>query len=196
MSFSLVTPPAIEPVTLAEAKKQLEIGISDTSHDSHVTRLIKAAREDVERLTRRALITQTWQRNLSSFPSGRIFLPRPPLRSVTITYRDGNGALQPLTSSHYQIDTDAAPGSIEPAINEQWPVTEPLRRDAVLIEFSAGYGSAASDVPEVFRQVILELVAFRFWFRGDMNLEIPKHIKWSLSSLRCGAHSGYYDLKT
>lgn len=196
MSLKLITPPAVEPVTLEEAKKQVELPLSATSHDDQLTRLIKAAREDVERHTRRALITQTWRRSLPAFPSGRIFIPRPPLRSVSIEYYDGVGVSQSLASELVQVDTDSAPGSVEPAPDETWPSTQALRRDAVTIEFECGFGDAASDVPEVYRQLILEIVAFRFWYRGDMQMKIPDHIMWSMNALRCGAHGGFYGLRS
>lgn len=197
MSLLLVTPPATEPVSLSEAKDHCEIGASDTAHDTKLTRFIKASREDVERITRRALITQTWKRTLSGFPPGRkILLPRPPLQSVSITYYDGDGVSQSLSPSAIQVDTVAAPGSVQPAVDFEWPVTQSLRQIAVEIEFVAGFGNSSSDVPSVFRQLILELVAFRFWSRGDLNLDIPKHIQWSLQSLRCGAHSDLYEIKS
>lgn len=195
MSLKLITPPAVEPVTLAEAKKQVELPLADTTHDSQLTRLITACREDVERFTRRALITQTWRRTLPYFPCGRIYFPRPPLSSVSIDYYDGSGVSQSLDAGLVQVDTDSAPGSVEPAVNTTWPTTQAGRRDAVTIEFECGFGDEASDVPANYRQLILELIAFRFWYRGDMSMDIPDHIKWSLKALRSGGHSGLYELR-
>ena len=58
MSLQLITPPAIEPVTLAEAKAHLKVDTTDD--DTLITSLIAAARARAEWHTRRAFITQGW----------------------------------------------------------------------------------------------------------------------------------------
>lgn len=68
MATKRVTPPAIEPVTLDEAKAHLRVDIN--AEDSLITRLISDAREWVERFLRRSLITQTWALYLDAFPVG------------------------------------------------------------------------------------------------------------------------------
>jgi hypothetical protein len=57
-SYTLTTAPAIEPVTLAEALTFMRA--ASGLEDALVSTLISAAREYVENLTQRALITQTW----------------------------------------------------------------------------------------------------------------------------------------
>ena len=88
MGLKLVSPPAIEPVSLAEAKAQLRL---DTDADDvYVTALITVARERVELFLRRALIAQSFEYTLDQFPANKyltyttsfINLPRPPLQSV------------------------------------------------------------------------------------------------------------------
>ncbi len=56
MSSILLTPPAVEPVTLAEAKAYLRVEHGDD--DDVIAALIAAARSHVEAQTRRVLITQ------------------------------------------------------------------------------------------------------------------------------------------
>jgi uncharacterized phiE125 gp8 family phage protein len=185
------------PVDFAEAKKQCEIGESDTAHDSHIKRLIAAATADVERHTRRALITQTWRLSLREFPQGnQIELPRPRLQSVSsITYVNTSGTTVTIDASEYQVSTDASPGYVEPAYSKSWPSVRTETADAIKITYVAGYGSTYSSVPEQFRNVVYELVAFRFVRRGDDDISIPKHIQWALDSLKCGARFGYYGVK-
>lgn len=68
MRLKLITPPSVEPVTLAEAKLHARIEIDDD--DTLVTSLIIAARRYCETVLRSALITQTWTLYLDGFPGG------------------------------------------------------------------------------------------------------------------------------
>jgi len=64
-SVQLVTPPAAEPVTLQEALDHLRL---DTAIDnSTVLRLITLARQYIEEIAWRGLVTQTWELVLESF---------------------------------------------------------------------------------------------------------------------------------
>lgn len=182
-------------VDLIQAKDHCELSPSDTSHDAKMTRLVQAATADVERFTRRALITQSWRFTLREFRQ-RIYLPRPNLQSVTsVVYIDDDGDEITLSPSLYQVSTDAKPGYIEPAYNEEWPSVRPETIDAVQITYVAGFGNTYGDVPAEFQNAIYELTAFRFMNRGDVQTDIPKHIKWLLSDLRCGAVLDYYEIK-
>lgn len=67
MRLTLITPPAEEPVSLADAKLYLRIDIAE--EDSLVSSLIVAARVYCENYLRQALITQTWRLDLDSFPA-------------------------------------------------------------------------------------------------------------------------------
>lgn len=195
-------------VALADARKQCEIGQSDTTHDSHLTRLIRAATADVERYTRRALVTQTWRLSLNDWPcdsthyrryagySGRILLPRPPLQSVTsITYVNDAGTVETIDPSAYQVAVDASPAYVEPAYGEVWPTVRPETVETIKVTYVAGFGADESEIPEQYKGLVCELVAFRFMNRGDAETDIPKHIKWSLDALKCGARYDYYGIK-
>jgi len=67
VGLKLVTPPAVEPVTLDEAKAHLRLDSNED--DTYVSALIAAARERVELFLRRALITQTFEFTLDGFPA-------------------------------------------------------------------------------------------------------------------------------
>ena len=69
MPSVLVTAPAAEPLTLAEAK--LHLRVDDTADDALIGALITAARQHAEHDTRRALVTQTWKLALDASPRQR-----------------------------------------------------------------------------------------------------------------------------
>lgn len=161
IATSLVTPPAAEPVTAAEAKAQC--AITGTDHDTRLASLITRAREYVENYTGRAIITQTWDYFADSFEQ-KIELPYAPLQSVTtVKYYDTAGVQQTLSSSLYTVSTNAQPGYIVPAYNEDWPDIRDIP-EAVEIRFIAGYGAASTDVPDTLRHAMLLLISH--WFEN------------------------------
>lgn len=159
MSLSLTTAPTTEPITLAELKEYARVMFTrdDKLLDGSV---IPSARQLVELVTHRALITQTYTLTLSGFPlSAPIVLPRPPLSSVTsVQYVDNAGSTQTWDSSKYTVVTPsgdhASHGWIEPAYSEVYPSTRQVP-EAVTITYVAGYG-AASAVPGGLKMAVRE----------------------------------------
>ena len=172
--LTLVTAPAAEPVSLAEAKAHLRIDSADD--DSLIGALITAAREAAEAHTRRALVSQTWRLTLDRFPAaplpwwdgvrqaadtpgdgGVIELPRPPLVSVTsvTVYDDADNPTVTPAASYY-VDADNEPGRVVLRSGKTWPVVGRVAGGVELL-FVAGYG-AASAVPQALRQGMLLLI--------------------------------------
>lgn len=167
MATKLITAPAVEPVSLVEAKAHLRVDGDDDN--VLLTMLITTARQEAEKVTRRALITQTWEVVLDCFPSGGIDLPFPTLQSVTsIKYFDGSNVEQTLSTSAYQVDADSEPGRVALASGYSWPDTYD-RLNAVRIRYVAGYGLAAA-VPAAIKQWILIRVATLYENREGVNI--------------------------
>lgn len=157
MALTLTTGPAIEPVTLTEAKEHLRVDIEDD--DSLILTYIAAARRNVESWLHRALINQTFTLKLDEFPSV-IRLPRPPLSSVTsIQYIDDDGVEQTVSSSVYTVDTDSTPGLVYEAYDQDWPSDLRGIANQITVTYVAGFGADAADVPETIRAGILMLAA-------------------------------------
>jgi len=169
MPLTLNTPPATEPITLAEAKLHLKVDTADD--DTLITRLIAAARARAEWHTGRAFITQSWTLHLDAWPSGGVVeLPLPPLQSVAsivTTARDDTTTT--LDPSLYTVDTASA----RIALNENTAPPTNLRAiNAIAIAFTAGYGDA-STVPPDIKQAILALTAQMYANRGELADELP-----------------------
>ena len=161
MALDLVTAADIdtEPVTLHEAKDHLRVDLGND--DTLITEMITAARQWGEQITRRALMTQTWDWKCDWFPPDRvpIVLSLPPLQSVTsVTYIDTDGASQTWAASNYTVDAPSgdtpAKGRIIPNFEVNYPETQRIQ-NAVTIRFIAGYGDAAADVPRALRNAML-----------------------------------------
>jgi uncharacterized phiE125 gp8 family phage protein len=161
----LLTPPASEPVSLAEAK--LHCRIDTDADDALVTRLITEAREWAESYTSRAFISQERAMITQCAPSGQFYLARPPIIALTsIGYIDTAGATQPLDPTAYVANLLSQAPYVAPAYGTSWPSMRagPL---AFRVDYKAGYGADATKVPEGIKLGILERVAFKYQARGD-----------------------------
>jgi len=182
-SFEITTDSAVEPVSTADVKSQLRIDSS--AEDTLIDGYTKSARHTLERLMRRAFITQTITLKYDSFPAD-IRLPRPPAIAVTsIQYVDADGATQTLAPSTYVVDTSIQPASIQPAYGESYPSTR-TQANAVTIVYTAGYGATGADVPEPILLAIKLLVGSFFENReatGVLNVrELPLGLQMLVAS--------------
>ncbi len=167
MSLQLVTPPAGEPVSLAEAKLHLRVDVDDD--DSLIGSLIAAARQSAETLTGRQMITARWKLVLDAFPCHAILLAKCPVQSVVnIQYLDMNGMSQTMPLIDYVVDTTCEPARITPVFGKTWPPTLP-QIGAVTITFDAGYGAAAA-VPEGIKSWIKLRVGSLYAHREEMSI--------------------------
>ena len=165
MDLRQTVAPTVEPLSLAEAKAHLRVDIADD--EDLISDLIKAAREAAEVATNRQFLAATWQLKLDSFPvadersmvvdcDGSIRLPRPPVTTasgVSITYIDSAGVSQTLATTVYKVDRATEPGRVYLAFNQSWPATRG-QKEAVTVQYQAGYGTTATAVPRIARQLV------------------------------------------
>ena len=172
MTLRLITAPTVEPVSLETAKSFLRVDTG--ADDALITSLIAAAREKGEALARRAFITQTLEMIFDVWPSdGVLRLWRPPLQSVTsIKYTDSDGAQHTLSSADYTVDANNQPGQVW---IESAPSEELADSGGIVARFVAGYGDAATDVPERIKTAILSLVAY--WYETRDLGDVPAGVK-------------------
>ena len=150
MTLRLITAPATEPVSSAEAK--LHLKVDGATDDNLIAALISAARILCEALQGRAYITQTWELTLDAFPESPFELPRAPLATVTsIKYTDSAGVEHTIAATDYVLDTSGEPGRVALADGVSWPSVDLYPVGAVKIRYTAG-GSAA---PANVKQAIL-----------------------------------------
>ena len=177
--LEIKTKPAVEPMTTADAKLHLFVASALTADDDMIAEWVTAARQYIERVTKRQMITATWLKKMPRFPAKSSFeLLKAPLQSLTsITYTDTSGDQQTLDSSVFVVskeyaagaaDDYAQPGIISLADGETWPSTL-SQADSVVVEFLAGYGDSADDIPEGLRAVI-KILLNHFYNNRSMDV--------------------------
>lgn len=147
----LVTGPASEPITLANAKDHLRV--CDDSDDDLITAYIVAAREYVETVTGRKLITQTWEQRLECFPHHpqAIAFDLFPVRTiVSVQYTDSAGDQQTVDAADYLLRVGRLPQVIEPVYNGSWPSDA---RD-VVIRVTVGDAAAPAAAQHAIRLLV------------------------------------------
>lgn len=194
-SVRVLTPPVVEPVTLAEAKAHCRV--DGSADDAFIVSLITAAREWVESYMDEALIQQQLIMRLDGFPA-EIELPRPPMATagtataVSVTYTtDQSGATATLSTSAYRVDRDTMPGVIRNTYGGAWPghLTD---YNAVTVTWWAGRGDSGASVPQGIRNACLMLIGHWYERRlasepGTMN-DIPYGVKALLDAHRWGSY--------
>jgi uncharacterized phiE125 gp8 family phage protein len=164
MPSILLTAPAVEPLSLAEAKAHLRVAHDDD--DDLIAALIAGARGHVEALTHRALITQTWRLMRDAWPAdGRIAVLPAPLQALAAArVYDADGVAQALDLDAFVADTISAPGVVS---FPPWSVPAPGREQAgIELDVTVGYGDAATDVPAPLTLALRLLLTHWYENRG------------------------------
>ena len=188
MSYELTVAPAEEPLTLTEAKAHLRIDHAD--EDTGIEALITLARRKIEHDALVQLVTATWNLYRDHFPTWHfqhslrvIEITKPPLQQVnSVQYYDVDAALQTFDAANYYVDAISRPGRITLKNGQVWPTVEWDRPHAVIVNFDAGYGTAA-DVPEEAKHAMRLLVGHWYENREAAAAGSVREIEFSYESL-------------
>lgn len=197
-SLTRQTPPALEPVTLTEAKAHLRVDTTDD--DVYIATLITAAREWVEQYLDRTLVHTQWAMRFDKFPDSGIEpveLPRPPMvvsgtaTAVTVTFTQEQGSTSTYSTAEYRVDRHATPGTILPIYGSTWT---PHRQDdnSIAVTWWAGYGANGASVPAAIRHAMLMLIGTWFERRAAADsmggAEVPFGVRALLDSQKWGTY--------
>lgn len=214
MRIAPVTPPSIEPVTIAEALIHLRLeGDAATADTPYVTSLISAARLLCERRAHLAFVTQTYDlwldqwdgrpwSNLSGYVgwssqagttlynnaylSNQVVFPVGPVQSVSEVNYIGIGLDQQTWDASNYIVSPGLPGKLAPVQNVPFPPVA-SQIDVVQIRVIAGYGDLASAVPELAKSAIKLAVSWLYEKRSPSTSELAA-VDYLLGSLGCGTN--------
>lgn len=152
------TQPSLEPVTVAEAKTFLRI--DGTVEDALIGDMIKAARIGAEQQTGLSLITQSWTLAYDDCPPPYVSLPHGPVQSITaVRAIDESEQITTVAASSYHLSAD----------KEQLNFESIPSAYRVEIEYVAGFGNGASDVPADIKHALLIHVAWLYEHRDSIE---------------------------
>ncbi|WP_420135313.1 head-tail connector protein [Rhodopseudomonas sp.] len=162
MPALLLTGPTVEPWTLAELKAFLRV--DHDADDAVIASLLAAARSQVEALTRRALLLQSWRLSYDAWPrDSRIRLRIGPLHALTgARVIDSAGVAQEIDLARFVVDAAdgviaAPPGSLpQPGCGAA----------GIALDVELGFGTTPGDVPELLRHAVRTLAAHWYDNRG------------------------------
>lgn len=208
MNLTVITPPPSNAlvVSLQEVYDHLRLtpegSPPEHPQDDMLTRLIKVATGEAERITHRAFMEQTVRLYTDRFPypsaffsgdrwwscrgRGYIELLRPPMIAIqSVSYYDEENELVPVDGDSYFVTDDLVP-RLKFADSYTAPVHY-TRDDALVIDYVVGYppdGSPAEDyaanIPEEIKQAILIGVEMQYRSLDVKNRETMERARESL----------------
>lgn len=164
MAIAVITAPTVEPISLAEAKRQCVV--EHDLDDALLTLLISVAREHGESLTRRSWAPQTLELTLTSFPSSAAYieLPYGPVSGLlSIKYLVANDDTEyTFDTSKLRFDFSRLLGRAILKAGETWPTGAV----EVRVRYTAGW--AAAEFPSVLKQWSLVKIASLYSQRENL----------------------------
>jgi len=167
-AWRLVTAPAVEPLSIAEARLQCRVEVGD--EDAILREAIVGSRQDAEEYLNRGVITQPWSLALGDWfdviplPMAAPLQNDPdatPSTAPVVTYYAADGTLTTLASSAFLVDVVSEPGRLLRAPNRVWPALQSDRQQRVFITYTVGW-TAPHLVPQRIRDGIAVMVRARY----------------------------------
>lgn len=194
MGTGLVTAPVIEPVTLEEVKDHLLIDETTAAADNQLMRMIKAARQQIEDWTRRAILTQTWDYCLQAWPGGKfIAIPHGNLQSVSsVKWKDEDATETTLTeTTDYLVEQNGTMcGRIVLPYATGWPSGVLYPSNPITIRYVCGW-TTPELVPSTIKAAILMTIADAYENRSvqefntiNQGFSVNKSVEMLLASQR------------
>jgi uncharacterized phiE125 gp8 family phage protein len=175
IEYKVITEPIIEPITVDELK--LYARIDGTDEDTLLTTFIKAARQGTEKYLGRKLIEQIittsldcWNYYVFKLPIGNL------ISLVEVRTVDESNISTVYDSGNYYIRDISDPAEIVIKQGTTYPSNTARDKGGYEIEYKAGYGDEAEDVPDAIREVIKMWAALIYENRVPID-EPPDAIK-------------------
>lgn len=187
MALKLITPPAMELITLEEAKVHLRLELAENPEDVLISALITAAREWCERFREERFITQTWDYYRDDLPA-EVPIPIGPIQHVEfINVKDSASAIEIVSfvdpsgtvlfeTDDYNLDVVSRPARLVKKTGSSVPrVTGQIQ--ALQMRLVVGYADLPMDVPENFRAAVYLMLTHLYEHRGDESQPAPSTVE-------------------
>lgn len=173
MSARLITPPVAKPVTVEDLKQHCRIDHPDEDGSLAAYRDAAIALLDgYNGVLGRAIMPQTWRQEFAGWGSLRLSLPD--VTSITVTYQDALGVMQPAASADLMFD---ASGFLVVA---DGPQTEMVRVDYTCAMPPQTLASAQ----QIIRMLVAAWFATREAVTGAPGTDVPLAAKTLIAALK------------
>lgn len=170
---TLVTAPTAKLIELADAKAQLRVdGDDENALIEDCAAAATSVLDGYSGALRRCLIRQKWAQTFDRF-SPCMPLPMPALEIAAVKYRDADGVEQTVASSVYELRRTPAGSAAHRLKGQSWPADINNEYASITIEFWAGYGTDAADVPAAIRVAAKMMLAVLFENREGQSDQSP-----------------------
>lgn len=176
MALVLTSGPAVEPVTVSEAKAHLRI--DGNAEDALIASLVLTSRLHIEAAVDLALITQSWTLRLDAWPRGDcVEIALSPLQAVgAVRVKDTAGVPVTIPATSYLVDLASRPARL--VWNNAARPLPGVRAGGIEIDFTAGFGDTPPSIPAPLKHAVLLLVAHWYEHRdavevGALSARVP-----------------------
>lgn len=181
MNAILYTAPTLEPITVEDLMLHIKDDSETGIEADYLAGIVTSAREHVEDITRRALLTQTWDFYLNGWPlANYIKLPLGNLASVTsVSWKDDDGTETTLTvTTDYLAEMNGDQcGKIVLPYGESWPSGTLYPSKPIKVRFICGWTTRAL-VPYKIKAAILMIAADLYSNRESQMLGNPNSLAY------------------
>ena len=167
-TYSILTPPANLPVSLALVKEHLKLDPNDDSQDAYLTLLIETSRDFFQKFTNRTLINTGYRTFFNCFRQS-FELARSKLQTLdSFTYLvDGSPVVVDPTT--FQITNETDYSRIIFLEFDELPLNKDDQFQSITVDFTAGFGATDTAVPSDVKMALLNQIAALYENRGDCN---------------------------
>ena len=175
-SFTTITEPSDEPITLDEAKEALRIDVDD--EDTRVWGIIRAARMFAEDYLSQKIMSQVIELSADRWPATEFGLGVWPIISVdTVNYEDTASPVATQTliaDTDYYADITTTEGRLRTITG--WPSVA-VKPNAIKIRMTVGYADQDS-VPDQIKEGIKAYCAY-IYDSDECMKDIAQRLLWS-----------------
>lgn len=145
-----VLAPVGQAISLNEIKTLLKI--THNTEDNYLNILIASITQAIENYTNKSLLTQTWELSTSNYNDGEIDLYKDPIQNIeSVKFILTDNTEEIINPNEYSLEHSTLCINKIPANNQY-----------IKIQYKAGYGDNAIDLPEIFLSAIIHEVHSKY----------------------------------